>query len=64
MIFVWNLLGDASEGSNHGGNPNDNQNDLNDSDVDEIQNLLQSSDSDIQLSDEELPRPKKLWTDF
>lgn len=34
---------------------------MNDSDVDEIQSLLQSSDSDIGFysSDEEMPRPKK-----
>lgn len=33
---------------------------LNDSDVDEIQNQLDNSDNDIEWSDDELPRPKKL----
>lgn len=33
--------------------------DLNDSDVDEVQSLLDNSDSDIEWSDDELPRPKR-----
>lgn len=34
------------------------KNELDDSDVDAIQDLLQSSDSEIEWSDDELPRPK------
>lgn len=32
--------------------------DIDDSLVDEIQDLLQSSDSELEWSDEEIPRPK------
>lgn len=37
----------------------ENKEDLDDSFIDAVQDLLQSSESEIEWSDEELPRPKK-----
>lgn len=34
--------------------------DLDDSDVEQVQSLLQSSDSEFEWSDDDLPRPKKM----
>lgn len=54
----------ANQAANGANQPNElnqagNAPDVNDSDVDEVQSLLQSSVSDLEWSDNEVPRPKK-----